>query len=601
MPDLSWNIRARDRSDAAFNSFDRRVRTSDAGVRRLGVSMNAVGAARTNIAGAAAALAGIGVSAGAVRSVVEDMSRLAKDADKVGLLTDEFQRLQFGFGLAGVEADKFTMAMEQFNKRLTEAQTGTGNLKKILDANNISLFDANGEMKSVNQLLAEYADLIAGAESSQNKLYLATEAFGRSGGDMVLAMRNGAKGVRDLAGEAANAGGVIEEQLLRRAEEFDDDWTRVSRRFEVNMQQAILTVVDAFYEIGDAVDWIEEKLGNLGNASIFEKLGKLVGANQDAVFVPGRGIVTDPDEIKQIQQQQQMAANPLEPFGGAGDYQYDLPRTMIPEPANNNRTGSARSSSGSSASSAQQTIDALTLEIELLGRTQVEQEKLIQLRAAGVDASSEQGQQIIALVDRLEQERQAIAAVAEEQKRLEEQQRAFAGSLQALADYGVQAFEIWQSGAEDMEEQLKRLGVQVVLLAAQALLLGQGPLAGLFGTTGGGLFAGLFAEGGEIPAGQWGIAGEAGEPEIIKGPATVIPMSKLVGPRLQSGAAQRIAVDLNSSIGVSFDSDAGFRSFVKDQAVQTVRSSAPAIIGGSVQQTNKQLPQAMAEKQRRYQ
>ncbi len=43
------------------------------------------------------------------------------------------------------------------------------------------------------------------------------------------------------------------------------------------------------------------------------------------------------------------------------------------------------------------------------------------------------------------------------------------------------------------------------------------PTGGLFG----GLFAGFFNNGGSIPAGKIGIAGENG-PEIIRGPGTVI-------------------------------------------------------------------------------
>lgn len=41
-------------------------------------------------------------------------------------------------------------------------------------------------------------------------------------------------------------------------------------------------------------------------------------------------------------------------------------------------------------------------------------------------------------------------------------------------------------------------------------------------------FAGMFAKGGSIPAGMWGIAGEAG-PEPVVGPATVLPNSSLGG------------------------------------------------------------------------
>lgn len=38
-------------------------------------------------------------------------------------------------------------------------------------------------------------------------------------------------------------------------------------------------------------------------------------------------------------------------------------------------------------------------------------------------------------------------------------------------------------------------------------------------------FAGLFAEGGDLSAGKWGIAGEAG-PELIRGPVHVVPTNR---------------------------------------------------------------------------
>lgn len=56
-------------------------------------------------------------------------------------------------------------------------------------------------------------------------------------------------------------------------------------------------------------------------------------------------------------------------------------------------------------------------------------------------------------------------------------------------------------------------------LGGPAGLIGKG--LGLFGG-GRSLFAGLFAKGGTIPAGQFGVVGEAG-PELVSGPATVTP------------------------------------------------------------------------------
>ena len=46
--------------------------------------------------------------------------------------------------------------------------------------------------------------------------------------------------------------------------------------------------------------------------------------------------------------------------------------------------------------------------------------------------------------------------------------------------------------------------------------------------SGGAGFAGLFAEGGSIGPGQWGIVGEKGA-EVVAGPAAVTPLAKLPG------------------------------------------------------------------------
>jgi hypothetical protein len=97
-----------------------------------------------------------------------------------------------------------------------------------------------------------------------------------------------------------------------------------------------------------------------------------------------------------------------------------------------------------------------------------------------------------------------------------------------------------------------------------AALTGSGPLAGLFGTSGGngatgGLFgalgslfsggaatavtgfSGLYANGGRIGAGQWGVVGEKGA-EIVSGPATVTPWAKAVR---QAGAAPTQVIQFN--------------------------------------------------------
>jgi len=72
-------------------------------------------------------------------------------------------------------------------------------------------------------------------------------------------------------------------------------------------------------------------------------------------------------------------------------------------------------------------------------------------------------------------------------------------------------------------------------------------------------FSGMFANGGTIPAGHFGIAGEAGA-ELITGPATVIPQSKL------GGGEAPIIVNLSLN---AIDTKSGVEFLVQNRAVIT--------------------------------
>ena len=74
-----------------------------------------------------------------------------------------------------------------------------------------------------------------------------------------------------------------------------------------------------------------------------------------------------------------------------------------------------------------------------------------------------------------------------------------------------------ETGKLSFKDLFKTLMMEIIKMQANRLFLA------LFDPTGGlltNLFAGFFAQGGSIPAGKFGIAGEAG-PEIIRGPASV--------------------------------------------------------------------------------
>ena len=117
-----------------------------------------------------------------VKQVIEYGDQIGKTADKVGLSTDALQELNFAAEQSGVSARTANMAWQRFARRAGEAAQGTGELVKVFEELGISTRDAEGSLKSTEELLYEYADAVANAETQQDKLRLAFKAFDSEGG-----------------------------------------------------------------------------------------------------------------------------------------------------------------------------------------------------------------------------------------------------------------------------------------------------------------------------------------------------------------------------------------------------------------------------------
>lgn len=164
-------------------------------------------------------------------------------------------------------------------------------------------------------------------------------------------------------------------------------------------------------------------------------------------------------------------------------------------------------------------------------KTEIEQARL------GTEATAAEKDEVAGLVRQIDAATVAQAKLKASQAATNE---AF-GFASATAARGLESLIL--DGA-----RLSEVGASILRSTArqglEAALTGAGPFAGAFGTQGkagatGGLFgalgavlpggpgfAGLFASGGTIAPGQWGIVGERGA-EVVAGPAAVTPFAKL--------------------------------------------------------------------------
>ena len=509
-----------------------------------------------------------------VRKVVGEMSELAKAADRVGLSTKAFQELQFGFGLAGVEISTFNTGMEQFTRRIAEAEAKGGTLADILEANSVALRDQNGHMRSAEDLLADYADLMRNAASEQERMLLATEAFGRGGAAFVLALRHGREGIYAMKVATEKAGGVVDEQLLRRAEELDDRFASLSRTISIEFKSALLSVAlageEAFDRIGKALERnkFAQTIRELDRQRAEAAAGAVIGA------LAGKKItITEPvDPAEQARIQSRIDGALSAPTGEK--------TTKIPSTSRNEETARTLAE----ANAVLTLIENLKAERDLIGASNVERAKAGALRQAGSAATEDQRQAIIALVEEIDRETQAVEKNWEAQEaRAEALEYGFNTIGDAILDIA--------GNTDNASDSIKRLAAELAFAAAQAALLGSGPLAGLFGSSGGILGSvNSSATGIRIPGNANGTdywrggltwVGERG-PELVNLPrgAQVIPNHRIATANGNTRAAsnQNFAPTYNISIsgdGMSAEEVArhtveAIREYDRERAPQTV-------------------------------
>mgnify|MGYP001485748275 CR=1 FL=1 len=493
VPDLVYNVRANDKSRAAFERNRNQLQKTRRETQLLNSDMGLLGRSMGSLKGGAIAAVTAGVVAltAAAKQAITEGSKLAKVADKVGVTTDELQRLRYGFELTGVAAGTTDTALQRFSRRIGEAANGSGVLYEILKANGVQLRDVTGKMKSQGKLLSEYADLIKNASSEQERLLLSFKAFDREGAGLVLALKNGSRGLDELMGKADEAGGVLDEKLLRTAEKIDDEFAALWRTFETDAKRATLNAAHWLDELRTDLKTHRQSVVNARTA------GTMVGEFADGRSPKG-------DRVFDF-------GNRVEQGFDLFDAQKDKP-TIIPDKGNG---GSGGGSSTKKVDPYERVLKQLQFERELLGMNAQEQKRANALRLAGVDAASKQGQELIKVTDEIYAQTKA-----------QQQHNEMVSLLGSMAQDSMSQF-IDALGIADTAAG--RLVATLAEAALQAAFMGQGPMAGMFGTSpeanlatalmSG--FQGFFADGGTLGAGQWGIAGENG-PEPIVGPAKII-------------------------------------------------------------------------------
>jgi hypothetical protein len=185
--------------------------------RDVGAEVGKLTRKLTLMGGAAAAALGL-----LVRSFTAAGDRILSTSKKLGVGVEWLQEIEYAAGRSGVSADAVAATLGRLSKNIAEAAAGMGGAQVAFDALGVSTRDANGALRSGEDIFDQVTRRLSELESQELRNALASRIFGQRAMELMPLLGEGADGIAALRSRARELGIVMSADAVAGAEELGD-------------------------------------------------------------------------------------------------------------------------------------------------------------------------------------------------------------------------------------------------------------------------------------------------------------------------------------------------------------------------------------------
>jgi len=231
--------------------FVRDMKIATKGVLALGGAFNTViGFILKFTAVITAAVAGVTFF---INRNIQLIDRLGKVSNVTGFTVRQLQDFRLAAELSGVSSDQADIALRRFSRRLGEAGRNTGELLPALRRLGIAVRDDEGNLRSVNDVLLDFADGIKATKGETAQLSLAFKAFDSEGAELVQTLTEGREGLLRFNDVIEVLGGTVSQKTIRDITALNDKITLLTNVITTLVQETIGKLAPAFNELADQI------------------------------------------------------------------------------------------------------------------------------------------------------------------------------------------------------------------------------------------------------------------------------------------------------------------------------------------------------------
>ncbi|CUW87505.1 conserved hypothetical protein [Agrobacterium fabacearum S56] len=526
--------------DRSTSGMERRLKSFESSA---GASFAKVGKlAQASLAGLFAGVIGAG-GAGIVMQlgdIAKGVAEIGDAAKMAGVSAKAFQEWRYVAEKARIPIDSITDGLKEMAIRADEfATTGKGSAAEAFARLGLTPQEVKERLKDPSELLLLLIERTRKLKDTAAGVRIFDELFGGTGGErMVSLIEQGESGIRDQIKAASDFGRVLDDDVIRKAAEIDQQFNSIAGTIGTTLKSAIVSVVGSMVDFLDSLRTVEKQR----NQTIQGGINDIMAQKQEVAKAlaaidaadskmndrqKARAKGTHEITMQQLNERENALIKELESrpsvmnFTPKSSDTWTPPTKYTPPPATGG--SSARDKAAREAERERKAVTDLLadlqLEYDMIGKTEAQKAKMNALRQAGAAATMEEQLAIANKVDAIYRESDAyekVQAAAEEAK---DAARDFAGTIVNGMLEGASATEV-------LGNALKNLGSRLINSGLDSLFnMGGGGLFDLFKGGGGGFPSapgGLYSDGGYTgDGGKYQPAGVVHKGEYVMDADTV--------------------------------------------------------------------------------
>ena len=196
---------------------------------------------------------------------------------QTGQSTQKLQEFAYASELIDVSVDTLQGSLTKLTNNMQDTMNGTGNAKASFEALGVSVTNADGSMRSANDVFYETIDALGKVNNETERDAMSMDIFGRSAQDLNPLIIQGSKTLKAYADEAHNMGYVLDDEALSALGAVDDAYQRLQKTQEgVKNQLAVefAPYLEEFY--GDVTTMVKDGGKAIKDSGIVDAFGMML-------------------------------------------------------------------------------------------------------------------------------------------------------------------------------------------------------------------------------------------------------------------------------------------------------------------------------------